>query len=114
MSAEIPTEKALPEGEPVSPEVHPAGVRTACARVVTIAVVTRDAAIERVSKLREISVERGATRHEAATALALAAGLTERYGLARPVAASEHVARYRTSATADRRSARSLRFVALA
>lgn len=67
-----------------------------------------------MSKLRQISVERGATRHEAATASVLAAALTERYGLDTPVAVSEHVARYRTTATTDRRSARSLRFVAFA
>lgn len=70
--------------------------------------------MERVTKLRQISVEHGATPHEAATASTLAAALAERHGLQAPMAVSEHVARYRTSVTADRRSARSLRFVAFA
>lgn len=65
-------------------------------------------------KLREITVERGATAHEAATATALAAQLTERYGLDRPAPVGHGVARYATSARADRRSPRSLRFVAFA
>jgi hypothetical protein len=76
--------------------------------------VTRDKAIERVGKLREITVARGATVHEATTAAALAAQLTERYGLQRPLSAGRDVARYATSARADRRSPRSLRFVASA
>lgn len=76
--------------------------------------MTRDNAIERVRKLREISVERGATLHEAATAAMLAADLVERYGLQRPVPVGQQVARYAASATGDRRSPRSLRFVASA
>jgi hypothetical protein len=76
--------------------------------------VTRDKAIERVSKLREVTVERGATQHEAATALALAAELSARFGLDRPARRRPEVARYTTGATADRRSPRSLRFVAFA
>ncbi|MFP5361321.1 MAG: DUF2786 domain-containing protein [Thermoleophilia bacterium] len=76
--------------------------------------MTRDKAIERVAKLREVSVERGATPHEAATASALAEHLIARFGLGEPVPVRHHVARYRTSATTDRRSARSLRFVAFA
>lgn len=75
--------------------------------------MTRQKAIERVRKLREISVQRGATQQEAATALALAAQLSERFGLDRPVAVSERVARYGATGR-DRRSARSLRFVAFA
>ncbi len=71
-------------------------------------------AISRVSKLRKITVERGATSHEAATAGALAAQLSERFGLIRPAAIHSQVARYATSATADRRSPRSLRLVAFA
>ena len=64
-------------------------------------------------KLREISVQRGATEHEAASALALAAQLSERFGLDRPVAVSERVARYDATGR-DRRSPRSLRFVVFA
>lgn len=76
--------------------------------------MTRPRATERVSKLREICVERGATPHEAATAAALAAELTTRFGLDRPVPAGRHAARYAAAATADRRSPRALRFVAFA
>lgn len=76
--------------------------------------MTKAAATERVNKLREICVERGATTHEAATAQALAARLCARYGIDRPTAAAAHVARYAASARGDRRSARSLRFVAFA
>lgn len=76
--------------------------------------VTRDKAIDRVRKLRGVTVERGATQHEAATAAALAARLSMRFGLDRPVTIAPQVARYATSAKADSRSARSLRFVALA
>jgi len=105
--------------------------------------MTRSKAIERVSKLREVTVERGATEQEAATAHALGALLSERFGLDRPAAdgvdrcaavsaygpatvrveraatilehpavRSPHVARYASGARTDRRSARSLRFVA--
>jgi hypothetical protein len=80
--------------------------------------VTSDKAMERVSKLREVTVERGATEHEAATARALAAQLSARFGLdlpavlAAPVALRPQVARYASSARTDRRSSRSLRFVA--
>jgi hypothetical protein len=74
--------------------------------------MTRDTAIERVSKLQEVTVERGATEHEAATARALAARLGERFGLDRSAATRPQVARYAASARADRRSSRSLRFVA--
>jgi hypothetical protein len=66
-----------------------------------------------VRKLREITVQRGATQHEQATAHALAAQLTARLGLDRPVARREQVVRY-GAAGVDRRSARSLRFVAFA
>jgi DNA-binding transcriptional regulator LsrR (DeoR family) len=74
--------------------------------------VTKDKAIERVRKLREVTVARGATEHEAATALALAGQLSARFGLDRPAVVHSHVARYATSARSDRRSSRSLRFVA--
>lgn len=76
--------------------------------------MTTDRAIERVRKLREITVERGATLHEATTAAALAAQLTERYGLGRPAPIRSDVARYAATARTDRRSPRSLRFVAFA
>jgi hypothetical protein len=75
--------------------------------------VTQNKAIARVSKLREVTVERGATEHEAATARALAAQISERFGLALPAVRRAQVARYATSAPADRRSSRSLRFVAV-
>jgi hypothetical protein len=76
--------------------------------------VTRDRAIERVGKLREITVERGATQHEAATADALAIALTARYALDMPAPSHPAVARYAASAARDRRSPQSLRFVAFA
>ena len=76
--------------------------------------MSRDQAIERVGKLREVCVERGATPQEAATAAALAARLSARFGLDRPVAAGPQVGRYAASAAADRRSPRALRFVAFA
>ncbi|MEA2156700.1 MAG: hypothetical protein QOE11_2840 [Solirubrobacteraceae bacterium] len=71
-----------------------------------------DSLADRVSKLREVTVERGATAPEAATAQALADRLAERLQPARPALIRPQVARYATSARADRRSARSLRFVA--
>ncbi len=89
--------------------------------------MTRDKAIQRVGKLREVTVERGATPHEAATAMALAAHLSQRHGLDRPAVAAPaapaavaprpairrpQVAHYASSARTDRRSSRSLRFVA--
>ena len=67
-----------------------------------------------MSKLRTITVERGATPHEAASASVLAALLVERYGLDGPAPVSAQVARYAAGAAADRRSPRSLRFVAFA
>jgi hypothetical protein len=73
--------------------------------------VTRDAAIERMSKLRAVTVERGASPHEAATAAVIAARLSARLGAGAPAAAGPATARY---ATGDRRSPRSLRFVAFA
>lgn len=76
--------------------------------------MTRDKAIERVSRLREIAVERGATVHEASVAAGMAAQLSERFGLDRPALVRPQVARYATGPTGDRRSPRSLRFVAFA
>jgi hypothetical protein len=81
--------------------------------------MTRDRAIERVGKLREVTVARGATEPEAATAVALAAQISARFGLDRPAPAGPvrrrpQVARYTGSAPADRRSSRSLRFVGFA
>lgn len=79
--------------------------------------MTRDTAIERVGKLREITVARGATEHEAATATALAAQISARFGLdrpavSRPAVLCPQVAHYARSGPTDRRSSRSLRFVA--
>jgi hypothetical protein len=79
--------------------------------------MTRDKAIKRVGKLREVTVARGATEHEAATATALAAQISARFGLdhparTRPAERRPEVASYATSGPADRRSSRSLRFVA--
>lgn len=80
--------------------------------------MTAAKAIERVRKLREITVERGATLHEATTAAELAAQLSERHGLDRPATRRPEIARYTASASAsasgERRSPRSLRFVAFA
>jgi len=98
-------------GDAASPEVHPARVTTAPRSMSTIAVVTRDKAIDRVGKLRSVTVERGATHHEAATAAALAARLSAHFGLDGSVAAGPAHARY---VTGDRRSPQSLRFVAFA
>jgi hypothetical protein len=78
----------------------------------TIRDVTRARASERVSKLRTITVERGATPHYAPWGSAVAALLAERYGLDRPAPVAAYVARYAAGAGADRRSPRSLRFVA--
>jgi hypothetical protein len=80
--------------------------------------VTSDKANERIRKLRAVTVERGATAHEAATANALAEQLAARFGLDCPPAPCAprvlrpQVAHYAASARADRRSPRSLRFVA--
>jgi hypothetical protein len=73
--------------------------------------VTRDKAIERVGKLRAITVERGASPCEAATAAAIAARLNARLGVGGPLATGAAPA---PDATGDRRSPRSLRFVAFA
>jgi hypothetical protein len=74
---------------------------------------------ERLRKLRAVTVERGATAHEAATASALADRLAARLRLDRcspapcaPRVLRPQVAHYAASARADRRSAGSLRFVA--
>ena len=72
--------------------------------------------MQRLAKLREVTVAHGATEHEAATAHALAEQLCERFGLERPVVVRPavlcpRVARYAAAPT-DRRSSRSLRFVA--
>lgn len=81
--------------------------------------MTRDKAINRIGKLREITVARGATANEAATAAALAAQISTRFGLDRPAEIARpaavlrpNVARYAKSVPTDRRSSRSLRFVA--
>jgi len=75
--------------------------------------VTREQAIERISKLGAVTVARGATEHEAAAARDRAARLVERFGLGAPVRVSRPaVAGYASAARTDRRSSRSLRFVA--
>ena len=82
--------------------------------------MTTDKVIERVTKLRAITVERGATADEAAAARALADRIAARFGLGgprepaprAPVARRPQVAHYAASAGTDRRSARGLRFVA--
>lgn len=72
----------------------------------TISGVTDDKVIQRVAKLRAVTVQRGASPHEAATAAAIAARLSARLGGDGPVATAP--------APGDRRSPRSLRFVAFA
>jgi hypothetical protein len=81
--------------------------------------VTSDKASERIRKLRAVTVPRGATAHEAATASALADQLAARFGLdcgapaLRPArVARPQVAHYARSARTDRRAPGSLRFVA--
>jgi hypothetical protein len=74
--------------------------------------------MQRIGKLRAVTVERGATAHEAATASALADQLAARLSVeCRPAPCAPRVARpqvahYAASARADRRSAGALRFVA--
>ena len=81
--------------------------------------------MERVDKLRTITVERGATRHEQDTARGLAIAIGARYGLQRPAApaaAGRHAhdcrspiaAAYARSTRTDRRAAGSRRFVVFA
>jgi hypothetical protein len=77
----------------------------------TIMDVTRDRTIERLVKLRAVTVQRGASPSEAATAAALAARLSARLAIDAARAAALAPAPY---ATGDRRSPRSLRFVAFA
>lgn len=61
-----------------------------------------------MAKLRAVTVQRGASPHEAATAAAIAARLSARLGSDEPAANAP------APALADRRSSRSLRFVAFA
>lgn len=77
--------------------------------------MTRDQAIQRVRKLQAVTIARGATEHEAAAARDRAARLIERFGLighAPACSARPAVAGYAAAARMDRRSSRSLRFVA--
>jgi hypothetical protein len=81
--------------------------------------VTREQAIERVRKLRAVTVERGATEAEAAVAASRAARLVARFGLQSPPAPEPAPApawahAYAAAGRRDRRSARSLRFVGFA
>jgi hypothetical protein len=71
--------------------------------------VTRDKTIERVSRLRAVTVQRGASPYEAATAAVIAARLSARLAVGAPGAPA-----LAPQATGDRRSPRSLRFVAFA
>ncbi len=73
-----------------------------------LAVTNDDKAIARVAKLRAVTVQRGASPHEAATAAAIAARLSARLAGDGPVATAP------APALGDRRSPRSLRFVAFA
>ncbi|HUR84141.1 MAG TPA: DUF2786 domain-containing protein [Solirubrobacteraceae bacterium] len=74
--------------------------------------MTRDQAIDRVRKLQAVTVARGATAHEAAAARDRAARLVEWFGLGAPPPAPEALQGYAAAARMDRRSSRSLRFVA--
>jgi hypothetical protein len=83
--------------------------------------VTREQAIERVRKLQAVTVQRGATEHEAAVAAERAARLAARFGLAPAPAPAQPYAPVRTvtqtyaaAARMDRRAAGSLRFVRVA
>jgi hypothetical protein len=91
--------------------------------------VTREQAIERVRKLQAVTVQRGATEHEAAVAAERAASLAARFGPApapalapvpAPVPAQPHAPlrtvtqTYAAAARTDRRAAGSLRFVHVA
>jgi hypothetical protein len=93
--------------------------------------VTREQAIERVRKLQAVTVQRGATEHEAAVAAERAASLAARFGLApalapapvpvpAPAPAQPHAPvrtvtqTYAAAARTDRRAAGSLRFVRVA
>ncbi len=93
--------------------------------------MSRQRELDRVRRLRAITVARGATPHEAATAAALAARLEAREVLRKPAASvtrappvavaaagpapgRDGVAGYAGCAGTDRRSPRSLRFVAFA
>ena len=70
--------------------------------------MTREQAVERVGKLRAVTVPRGATPAEAAVAAERAARLIVRFGL-QPSPARARA--YAAAARTDRRSSRSLRFV---
>jgi hypothetical protein len=81
--------------------------------------VTREQAVERVRKLRAVTVQRGATEAEAAAAADRAARLVARFALERPPERPPELpaapARaYAAAARDDRRSPRALRFVGFA
>jgi hypothetical protein len=86
-----------------------------------MAAVTRDQAIERMRKLQAVTVQRGATEYEAATAAERAARLAARFGLSPALAPARAHApgrtatqTYATGARTDRRAPGSLRFVRFA
>jgi hypothetical protein len=83
--------------------------------------VTSEQAMQRLHKLQAVTVQRGATRFEAAAAAERAARLVTRFALDQPAAAARRARAprpsaqaYAAAARADRRSARSLRFVGFA
>jgi hypothetical protein len=70
--------------------------------------MTREQAVERVRKLRAVTVAHGATPAEAAVAAERAARIVVRFGLRPP---SARAGAYAEAGRTDRRSPRSLRFV---
>jgi hypothetical protein len=90
-------------------------VTTAAPARATITAVTREQAMQRVHKLRAVTVQRGATPFEAAAAADRAARIVACFGLQQsPAPARASTQRYATAARTDRRSPRSLRFVRFA
>jgi hypothetical protein len=83
--------------------------------------MTREQAMQRLSKLQAVTVQRGATPSEAAVAADRAARLVARFALQQPAGAARAarptrapVQAYATAARMDRRSPRSMRFVGFA
>jgi hypothetical protein len=101
------------------PEDPPWRVTTRPPARPTIAAVTREQAIERIRKLQAVTVQRGATEHEAAAAAERAARLAARFGLSPALAPAHAPGRtatqtYAKGARTDRRTPGSLRFVRFA
>jgi hypothetical protein len=79
--------------------------------------MTREQAMQRVRKLQAVTVQRGATPAEAAAAAGRATRILARFAPPPPpplAPARTPAQAYATSARADRRSPRSLRFVGFA